>query len=979
MKYHRRTEKSNSVEAHLALDKATIQKVSMTRSSTVFCKVVHSVLPLILGVALGGAALSSYAQAQGTEKQYRVTANTYSETADLGEIVESQFGSEAKIADWSNLDSVVDGSSATQWAESIGLKEGEGVYVVRNGERWANDERHFFLARHDGDKPGNFMAHDQIGGNLLSLGSWYDTERSILVNVSAVDSSTSQSSAPQTGGETRCSAVTIPENWTATATGKKGKSHSIAGRAYRVRQYLAPDLIEDAETVGGSSALVPIPTHALGSDQLRGDRPISSADELTAVLAHYRNVNSNVLSVRNPNEWESRAQEWKEQRLNIYDPQTGKVASGLLLGGKLLASVGASMATADLTGLSSVSVTATDFVINLGSTSLSYYQSVTATPRDKSLAPAMAALADLDPKYRRKVMGVQGSREYLNRYFEASSSVADVATSLKFAASEWYEVASAVQNYRAARDPILMDTPAGKYALTNAHEFMGAALASAGLTVAEEIVFRDVQELTSGFNKLIYTANLYATVLEAYAHQLDTELQRLKEPKSFRSWSAYSEALAQYQYRVGRYHEVKLGLVTNMYEYAKKLNNISLLGYGVLPSTSSLSVPDESVETYRTLMKRQRSIYDRVLEEVTKQTHIIDLVEERYPDFAKEACSDEERGISWGPALSDYSLSTQGQKVLARTEDGVEWRYATERPDPRVARRGGGVAYVIDGKDYRTEASHIYALDVVTGNAQWKKEIGSYRRANIWELRNDTVFVAHTQGSVESRVLALDAETGEEFWVYDEHYLVASGYSLTDDVLLFLDGGAPTAGAGSRSSASLHAVDVETGAGLWSRELTDSHRRPRAYASYDVNGEVVRAENTHTGRTYRIDLRTGEILEDSGPPKCPSERVAELVESALGPFTPNDLDPDIAIDLNGDGVKERFYRQMGTNRRGKIVVIAITGAHPCRQIFSSTGYYSGLEEKLTVLDQKQNGYRVIKIRNRIYTFDGERYTWTDTD
>ncbi|WP_179862368.1 PQQ-binding-like beta-propeller repeat protein [Longibacter salinarum] len=779
-----------------------------------------------------------------------------------------------------------------------------------------------------------------------------------------------------------CSTLTIPDDWSATTSGREGKVIRVFDQTYRVHQYLAPNVLDGVQTVKRSAAIVPVVTAVSDPARPSDDRSINSGDELLGVLAHYMNVNSNGLSIRVENEWAKRAREWKEQRLNIYDPRTGKVATGLIQGGKLLTSAGASMATADITGLSSISVTAADFVINLGSTTLSFFESITATPDDRSLAPAIAALGDLDPEYRRKVMELQGSRRYLRRYYDVSSDLDDVRSNIQFAATEWKNISRAIQNYRAATDPVLINTRGGKQALSNAHEFMGASLASAGLSVAEELVFRDVDDLTSGFNELIYTANLYATVLEAYARQLEMEQSRLNEPGGFNSWTSYAEALAQYQYRVGRYHEVKLGLITNLYEYANKLNNVSGLGFGIFPSMSSLSIPDESVETYRKLMRRQRVTYERVLKEVTEQMHVIDLTEKLYPDYAERACSEATRGISKGPLPTVKELITRNDKVYALTEndDGEklwkEW-LKTERPEARIAHQTERTAYVVDGKAYRTRESNLYALAIRTGQVRWKKEIGGYRRASVAAVRNDTLFVSHTAGSTSSRVLALDAATGDNLWVFDEHYLVASRFSFHSGVLLFVDGGTPYAGSGARSTSSLYAVNVETGDGLWSKELTGRTRAPNSNVDYSVRGEVVEAKNTRTGKTYRLDLRIGESLQPERVSRCDRSREQELIESAFGEFAPNSPVPDASVDLNNDGVNERFFQQLGTNRRGQILVIAISGAAPCRQLFSSIFFDSDWDETLSLMRRQRNGYEVFEVEGRTYAFDGERYSRID--
>jgi hypothetical protein len=382
-----------------------------------------------------------------------------------------------------------------------------------------------------------------------------------------------------------------------------------------------------------------------------------------------------------------------------------------------------------------------------------------------------------------------------------------------------------------------------------------------------------------------------------------------------------------------------------------------------------MSVPDESVQTYRTLMKRQRTTYNSVIEEVTRQMHVVDLIEARYPDLAQTGCSAATRGFSKGPSVADITIDVQGQKLIGRTDEEVKWRFATQRRSPSIVRRTNGVAYVVDGKDYRTEESHVYAINVATGDALWSKNIGNYTRAGLIDIRDNQVLIRHTSG-----IYAVEKNTGTQRWVFDDFSLEISSYTITDGVLLFLDGSPPYGGAGSRSTATLHAVSVDSGEELWARELTERQARPVGNASYEVNGDVVVAKNTNTGRTYRINLKTGKVLADSGPPVCPPGETEKIVESAFGPFTPGEITPDLTADLNGDGVEERFYQQLGTNSQGQIKVIAVSGAAPCRQIFSTIVFSSDWEQKVTVLDRTRNGYRIFDFDGRKYAFDGEWYS-----
>ena len=1075
------------------------------------------------------------------------------------------------------------------------------------------------------------------------------------------------SDADETGPSPSCSAVTVPESWVATSSGRRGKAHELRGQTYRVRTYMAPVLDDGAETLTNeNSTLARIPTRAPGPSRLQEDTPISSKAELLAVMGHVMNTDAPVsrggrfLSVDHPVEWGERADKWRTARQEAFDPDDGKIASGLLLGGKLLGSVGISMAGGWLEGAKQAKVlagAAFEFVLQLGTQTLNYFESVTATPRDKSLAPAMRALADLDSKYqnvslREKLKEVQ-AREYINRYMDIRSDAAEMAGALKFAAEEWSDVSSAVRNYRAAQDPIIAGTPMGETAITNAHDFFSSAAIGAGEKVMTELLFWEIDKLSKGVNRYLFTANFYLTVLEAYARLLENRNRELSRPGSLGSWSAYSEALSRYQYRVALYHEVRLGLMTNLYQYSNRLDDT---GFG----QGEAAIPDETIERYRGLRNEQRETYAAIREEISTQMQVLDAVEEGYPDFEGQDCltddfrrpeepgDDEDAGeedppvadggedptsddegdtrggddlgtdqASTGAAMlganpartghypgsgpegpvrqkwrfeadggvgspvaangtvyagsrdnhlyaldaqtgqeqwrfeaddsvgppavangtvyvgsedshlyaidvqtgqeqwrfeaddvglpavadgtvyavsqfkhlyavdvqtgreqwrfevdnpphwkalavadgtvyaggiysplyavdaqtgrerwrfeaygviapaiadgtvyagskdghlyalgsgdgtsdnsdqggsrsteeqeegnagrptSDITLETQGQDVLARSGENVEWRYATTRPEPSVSKRNRGVAYVTDGKGYRAEASHVYALEVTTGDLLWQKEIGGYTQAEVLRVRGGTLIVEHSSG-----IYALNAETGGTLWVYDEFDDETTSYTFAEGMLLFLDGMPSSAHEmmGSRSPSTLHAVNLETGQGRWSKAVVpERHPRPTSHARYSVEGKVVTAKNTRTGRAYQLDLKSGKEVADSGPSRCGAGRSAEVARSSLSRWSPVDeAEPALKADLNEDGVAERFYESgAGPKTRGRFKVIAISGEAPCQQVLSFITYKPQWEEEFTRLGQTRNGYHILEIEEIKYAFDGEKYVKAD--
>jgi len=142
-----------------------IGQVSVIVAFLLFCTCFHPVL----------------AQSSG---DFVLSTGSYPETADLEKIIKDRYGPGAKIADWSDIKSQFSSSEIDDWANKIGLSHEGKAWVQWNGDRWhSGGDRHYFIKRHDGDKSGNFLAHDDIGGYIISLGSWYGQRNRVLVDL----------------------------------------------------------------------------------------------------------------------------------------------------------------------------------------------------------------------------------------------------------------------------------------------------------------------------------------------------------------------------------------------------------------------------------------------------------------------------------------------------------------------------------------------------------------------------------------------------------------------------------------------------------------------------------------------------------------------------------------------------------------------------------------------------------------------------
>ncbi len=113
---------------------------------------------------------------------FGVTGTTYPADSDWAATVAGIFGSGYRVADWTDLETFhSSGGDPSALFDGLGLGEyGASAFVTRDGDPSYSSTRFYFAVRHDHDKPGTFLAHDEIDNHLITLGSW-DSARRILV------------------------------------------------------------------------------------------------------------------------------------------------------------------------------------------------------------------------------------------------------------------------------------------------------------------------------------------------------------------------------------------------------------------------------------------------------------------------------------------------------------------------------------------------------------------------------------------------------------------------------------------------------------------------------------------------------------------------------------------------------------------------------------------------------------------------------
>ncbi len=113
------------------------------------------------------------------------TRGLYGDTEDLAAAVRTEFGPEARVLDWTELKRW-HRDDARGWAEEVRLGQTEqSAWVWRDGQPRFDGKRTYFVTCFRGKKPEYFLAHDELGGMELVLGSWYGNTIPVLATVPA--------------------------------------------------------------------------------------------------------------------------------------------------------------------------------------------------------------------------------------------------------------------------------------------------------------------------------------------------------------------------------------------------------------------------------------------------------------------------------------------------------------------------------------------------------------------------------------------------------------------------------------------------------------------------------------------------------------------------------------------------------------------------------------------------------------------------
>jgi len=149
-------------------------------------KTISLVLVLVLGMASVSLAIEGIVSTR-LFTRFTLTQEFYHCNDSMETIVVTQFGPEAKVADWVTIKALFS-NDIESFCDSVGLTSSETgpasvAWCYYNGQTWYGGWRHYFVARHDHVVPEGWLAHDHIDNHFLDLGSWCEDGMDVRILV----------------------------------------------------------------------------------------------------------------------------------------------------------------------------------------------------------------------------------------------------------------------------------------------------------------------------------------------------------------------------------------------------------------------------------------------------------------------------------------------------------------------------------------------------------------------------------------------------------------------------------------------------------------------------------------------------------------------------------------------------------------------------------------------------------------------------
>jgi len=216
-----------------------------------------------------------------------------------------------------------------------------------------------------------------------------------------------------------------------------------------------------------------------------------------------------------------------------------------------------------------------------------------------------------------------------------------------------------------------------------------------------------------------------------------------------------------------------------------------------------------------------------------------------------------------------FTLDADTTVTATRAADGlVLWRRNLAPAFEEVGAMGGGLASEAGVLYVSTPYGDLAALDGSNGALIWAQQLGIPIRSAP-TVSGSRVYTI----TVDNRIQALSAATGEVLWTHEGFNEIAS-----------LVGGASPAVDGdtiivSYSSGEIFALRADNGRESWSDSLSRVGRAAALVQLNDIRGQLVVDRGTvyvvsHSGRMAAIDMRSGTRLWEQDIPSVDTPWVA---------------------------------------------------------------------------------------------------------
>ncbi|MBE7636986.1 PQQ-binding-like beta-propeller repeat protein [Sneathiella sp. P13V-1] len=207
------------------------------------------------------------------------------------------------------------------------------------------------------------------------------------------------------------------------------------------------------------------------------------------------------------------------------------------------------------------------------------------------------------------------------------------------------------------------------------------------------------------------------------------------------------------------------------------------------------------------------------------------------------------------PIIADGRLFVMDARSRVRAYEAATGRYLwgvnlTPRGE-ESGTVGGGISAGYNRLVAATSYGEVFVLDPATGRQYWKEDVGSPVRAAP-TIAEDAVFVI----TVDSRVIALELEDGENRWDYEGGIettgLLGAASAAVDNGLVIVP----------FSTGELYALRADNGQQAWSDQLQKKRRYSSLTSLADINANPVIDRGlaiaaSFSGHMVGIDTRSG--------------------------------------------------------------------------------------------------------------------------